>query len=340
MSANAAWRTVAGDRRVCDGIRRSQPERPVRAMGVVVLGVDAQDPLQMPSPGDQEPVQTLGADCANPPLRVGVGVGRPHRCHQHLGALGPKHVVEAAAELGVTVTDEEAHPPAALAKRQQQVAGLLGDPGAVRVGRHPGQVDSAGVQFDEEQHVQPPQPYGVDGEEVARDDPRCLLAQERPPRGARTPRRRVEAVAVQHRADRGRRDPDTQADQLALDALIAPARVLPGQPDDQLLDLRVQRWPADPVWVGPRTGDQPPMPAQQRLGLDQEARPMSPGQDATDRGKQRPVGGLQPGTWSLAAQDRELVAQHQDLEVLGGVAAGEQREQLDGATQREVSKFR
>jgi transposase-like protein len=65
MSANAAWRTVAGDRRVCDGIRRSQPERPVRAMGVVVLGVDAQDPLQMPSPGDQEPVQTLGADCAN-----------------------------------------------------------------------------------------------------------------------------------------------------------------------------------------------------------------------------------------------------------------------------------
>jgi len=67
---------------------------------------------------------------------------------------------------------------------------------------------------------------------------------------------------------------------------------------------------------------------------------MSPRQDATDRGKQRPVGGLRPGTWSLAAQDRELVAQHQDLEVLGGVAAGDQREQLDGATQREVSKFR
>ena len=206
MSANAAWRTVAGDRRVCDGIRRSQPERPVRAMGVVVLGVDAQDPLQMPSPGDQEPVQTLGADCANPPLRVGVGVGRPHRCHQHLGALGPKHVVEAAAELGVTVTDEEAHPPAALAKRQQQVAGLLGDPGAVRVGRHPGQVDSAGVQFDEEQHVQPAQPYGVDGEEVARDDPGGLLTQERPPSRGCATGDGIESMTAEGSADRGYRD--------------------------------------------------------------------------------------------------------------------------------------
>jgi hypothetical protein len=33
--------------------------------------------------------------------------------------------------------------------------------------------------------------------------------------------------------------------------------------------------------------------------------------------------------WGLAAQDRELVAQHQDLQILGGVAAGQQGEQLD-----------
>jgi len=31
----------------------------------------------------------------------------------------------------------------------------------------------------------------------------------------------------------------------------------------------------------------------------------------------------------LAAQHGELMAQHQDLEVLGGVAAGEQCEQLE-----------
>jgi hypothetical protein len=33
----------------------------------------------------------------------------------------------------------------------------------------------------------------------------------------------------------------------------------------------------------------------------------------------------------LAAQDGELVAQHQDLQVLGTVAAGQQDKQLDGA---------
>jgi hypothetical protein len=39
-------------------------------------------------------------------------------------------------------------------------------------------VDLPGVQFDEQQHLQPSQPDGVDGEEVAGDDPGGLLAQE------------------------------------------------------------------------------------------------------------------------------------------------------------------
>jgi hypothetical protein len=65
------------------------------------------------------------------------------------------------------------------------------------------------------------------------------------------------------------------------------------------------------------------MPAQQRLWLHEEARPVGLGQDAADRGEQRAVGGLQLGSWELATQDSELVAEHQDLKVLGGVTAGE-----------------
>jgi hypothetical protein len=65
------------------------------------------------------------------------------------------------------------------------------------------------------------------------------------------------------------------------------------------------------------------MPAKQRLGLDKEARPSGPGQDAADRREQGPVGRLQPGSRRLAAQDGELVAQDEDLEVFGGVATGE-----------------
>jgi hypothetical protein len=49
-----------------------------------------------------------------------------------------------------------------------------------------------------------------------------------------------------------------------------------------------------------------------------------PGQDAADRGQQDPLSGLKPGTWDLATEHRELVAQHEDLQVLGGIAAGEQ----------------
>jgi hypothetical protein len=47
---------------------------------------------------------------------------------------------------------------------------------------------------------------------------------------------------------------------------------------------------------------------------------------------------LELGSWSLAAEDGELVAEDEDLEVLGGVAAGDEGEQLDGAAQREVGK--
>jgi hypothetical protein len=62
--------------------------------------------------------------------------------------------------------------------------------------------------------------------------------------------------------------------------------------------------------------------------------------EAADRSEQGPVIGLQPGTWDVATQDRELVAEDQDLQVLGGITAGEQHEQLDGAAQREVGEFR
>jgi hypothetical protein len=49
-----------------------------------------------------------------------------------------------------------------------------------------------------------------------------------------------------------------------------------------------------------------------------------------------PIRRLQPGTRDLPAKDGELVAEEEDLQVLGGPAAGQQRKELDGAVQREV----
>ncbi len=81
-------------------------------------------------------------------------------------------------------------------------------------------------------------------------------------------------MPTQHRADLGGRNPDAQALEFALDALVTPARVLPDKADDQLLHLLVQRWSAGlVVRVGPDTGDQASVPAQQRLRPDEETRP-------------------------------------------------------------------
>jgi hypothetical protein len=148
-------------------------------------------------------------------------------------------------------------------------------------------------------------------------------------------------VTRQRRADRGGRDTNTKAQQLALDALVTPVGVLPGQPDDQLLDVLVKRWPAGlAVRVGPDAGDQSAVPARWRLGLDEEAGPAGSRERAADGGKEGSVGWLEPRPWNLAAQHGQLVMEHHNLQVLGSIAAGEQDEQLEGAAQREVDEFR
>jgi hypothetical protein len=58
-----------------------------------------------------------------------------------------------------------------------------------------------------------------------------------------------------------------------------------------------------------------------RWGYVHAPRPGDPGQQAADGGEQGTVGGLQPGSWNLTAEHGQLVAQHQDLQVLGRVAA-------------------
>ena len=56
-------------------------------------------------------------------------------------------------ELRVPVADEKAQLLSSLRDHNEQVAGLLSDPGAIRIGRHPCQVDPPSAQFDAEQQV-------------------------------------------------------------------------------------------------------------------------------------------------------------------------------------------
>src|SRR5512132_3048952 len=81
--------------------RRLQPECPMRAVTVVVLDVHSEHLLQVPLPHDQQPVEALGAHGADPPLGVGIGVGRLEGCAEDLDTLRTEDVIERTGELRI-----------------------------------------------------------------------------------------------------------------------------------------------------------------------------------------------------------------------------------------------
>src|SRR5436190_17006846 len=74
-------------------------------------------------------------------------------------------------ELAVAVAAHDARRLLLLGGRHDQVAGLLRNPGAIRVSGHPEQMDAATFELDEEAHVQASQPERLDREEVTFEDP-------------------------------------------------------------------------------------------------------------------------------------------------------------------------
>jgi len=80
------------------------------------------------------------------------------------------------------------------------------------------------------------------------------------------------------------------------------------------------------------------MPALQRLRCDEEAGPTVAWENAADGGEQSAVGGFQLGPGGLPLEDGELMAQHQDLQVLGGVTSSEQCEQRRSSTERQSAR--
>jgi hypothetical protein len=66
------------------------------------------------------------------------------------------------AEFRVAVADQEAKPMSPLAQDHGEVAGLLGHPDAGRLAVTPARWTPPGVELDDEQHMEPPQPDGVE----------------------------------------------------------------------------------------------------------------------------------------------------------------------------------
>jgi hypothetical protein len=120
---------------------RDEREPTVRARAVVVSGVDAQYSLEVAAAEDEQPVETLAADGSHKALGVGVSLRCADRRVDHLDPFAAEHLVVAGAEFAVAVVDQEPGPLEEAG--EAQVARLLGDPGAGRVGCAAGQVDAS-----------------------------------------------------------------------------------------------------------------------------------------------------------------------------------------------------
>jgi hypothetical protein len=95
-------------------------------LGVVVLHVRLQGPVEVSSATDERPVQAFRTDCPNPPLRERVRPGRSERCAHDLDALGPEHLVERSGVLGIAVVEEDHGVVGDTV--DDEIAGLLGHP--------------------------------------------------------------------------------------------------------------------------------------------------------------------------------------------------------------------
>jgi Plasmid pRiA4b ORF-3-like protein len=105
----------------------------------------------------------------------------------------------------------------------------------------------------------------VDVKEVACQHRRGLRAQELPPGGPGALWRGRYPRPSQHSPHRGGSDPVPEAEQLALDPFVAPARVLPRHLLDQHHEFGIDGRPSCLGRIGPPPVDQAPVPAQQRV---------------------------------------------------------------------------
>jgi hypothetical protein len=132
------------------------------------------------------------------------------------------------------------------------------------VGGDASQMHAPGAVLDEEQHGQAAQEHSMDVEEVRGEDRRGLPGQERLPGQAGPSGRGVDARVFEDLPYGRRRDDIAEAGQLAVDAPIAPGRVIARHLQRQSTQrLRRAGPPDSAARVRPAPPDQISVPAQQ-----------------------------------------------------------------------------
>jgi hypothetical protein len=91
-------------------------------------------------------------------------------------------------------------------------------------------------------------------------------------------------------------------------------------------------------WVGPSSANEAARPAQERVRGDQAMATQCAGQPPNESGEHRPVRPVQARAWVGAAQDGDLMAQHKELDVLGGRRAAQQEDKPEHMSEDQVEQ--
>src|SRR5207237_1376393 len=155
--------------------------------------------------------------------------------------MAAKHLVKAVTEFLVPVANQQAERLWAFCQSPRQLTGLLCHPRRARIRRATGDVHTAAAQLDEEEHVQPLQPNGLDCEEIDREHASPVRSHELTPCHPTARAGGSETLCPKPRAHRRRRHRHAKALQFADDALITPPRVVSRETDNQRSDLTADR---------------------------------------------------------------------------------------------------
>jgi len=243
-------------------------------------------------------------------------------------------------ELGVAIADQKAGLDLTILQLPGQLPRLLDDPGSTGCGRAASQVDATAADLQEEEHVQALEPDCLDSEEVDRQDLVGMLTDELAPGALASAWRRQEIVTAQNVPDRAVGAAAAQLQEFALNASVSPPRVLPGEPQDQLLALSALARSAPPWSTSiqrPLAAHELAVPVEQSLRADQEGGPSGPWEDLAQGGEEQTVTGLEARPADLAFQDAELMAEGENLDLkigLGPLALDQElEEEADDAVQ-------
>ena len=215
----------------------------VWAVLVVVVDVVDEQTAELVVVPDDGAIEELVTECADPPVRVCVCLSGSWRGPCRGDPRACEDVVEGSGELSGAVAEQEPEPVTVTEVHHDQVAGGLVGPRLGGVGGDPGKVHPPGLRLDHEQDAESAEQGGVDAGEVGGDDAGCLGADELEPGWSGPMTGGVDSTGAEDLPHGRRCQLVAEPDEFAVDAPIAPVRVLAGELDDQLPELGVDRWP-------------------------------------------------------------------------------------------------